>query len=318
MRIAVFGGQNEAITEAQLAAIRSFGDEAILLDYAALEHRVPVSTLDGAVTYAGQPVGPLDGAILRFIPQPSVPFLKKDDRLELYDDWHVAYMNACEKASFYMGWLLDLQHAGVPLVNPPHAASVQQFKSFQLQALRRLGAKVPHTLISNDPEAVRGFHREVGAVIYKPLIGGALARPLDEAALEQLELIRSAPVIFQQRVPGEDVRVTMVGPEMVSAVAIEIPEGTLDYRSDPSYVQQGGSYREVEVPEPVLALCRRAMAACQLEFAGVDLRHDGDDWVFLELNSSPVYLDVERKTGRPITRALVQYVREMALKRQRA
>ena len=317
MRVAVFGGGNDAITQAYLATLAGLGDEGILIDYAALDEQVPVSLVDGAYHYAGEPVGPLDAAILRFIPQPSVPFLRKEGRLELYDDWHTAYMNAGERSFLYMGWLLDLHHAGIPLVNPPHAASVQQFKSFQLQSIRRLGGKVPRTLISNDPDAVRAFQREVGDVIFKPLIGGALARRLDAAAMEQLELIRNAPVTFQELVPGEDVRITLVGREAVSAVAVDIPEGTLDYRSDPTYAQQGGSYREVQVPESVLALCRRAMEACHLEFAGIDLRHDSDDWVFLELNSSPVYFDVERKMGHPVTRTLVQYVRDRALRRQR-
>ncbi len=32
------------------------------------------------------------------------------------------------------------------------------------------------------------------------------------------------------------------------------------------------------------------------------------DWVFRELNSSPVYLDVERKLGHPISRAIAELV----------
>ena len=30
-----------------------------------------------------------------------------------------------ERAAFYLSWLLSLQHQGIPLVNPPHAGSVQ-------------------------------------------------------------------------------------------------------------------------------------------------------------------------------------------------
>jgi glutathione synthase/RimK-type ligase-like ATP-grasp enzyme len=40
-------------------------------------------------------------------------------------------------------------------------------------------------------------------------------------------------------------------------------------------------------------------------FAGIDLKHTPNgEWLFLELNSSPVYLDVERKLGHPISEAL--------------
>lgn len=316
MRIAVFGGSRDPITQWQLETIASHGDQAILIDFMALEQGQPVSSLDGKHVYSGLDVGQLDGAILRFIPRASVPYMRNDVELKLYEDWFAAYMHATERASFYMSWLLELAGAGVPLVNSPHAASVHQFKPFQIEALRRAGARVPRQLVSNDPDAVRAFASEVGEVIYKPVVGGALARLLDPTAGEELELIRASPVIFQERVPGEDIRVTMVGDRVISAVAIETPEGTLDFRSDPTYREQGGTYREVEVPERVRDQCRRAMRECGLEFSGIDLRQSGDDWVFIELNSSPVYLEVERKMGHPITQALVNYVRERAMARR--
>ncbi len=37
-------------------------------------------------------------------------------------------------------------------------------------------------------------------------------------------------------------------------------------------------------------------------------RATAGDWVFRELNSSPVYLDVERKLGHPISRAIAELV----------
>jgi hypothetical protein len=85
----------------------------------------------------------------------------------------------------------------VRLVNPPHAASVLQYKPFQ----RMAGARVPRTLISNDPPAVRAFHAEVGDVIFKPLMGGALTQVLEGDVLEQLDLVRAAPGIDIKRTP---------------------------------------------------------------------------------------------------------------------
>jgi glutathione synthase/RimK-type ligase-like ATP-grasp enzyme len=42
--------------------------------------------------------------------------------------------------------------------------------------------------------------------------------------------------------------------------------------------------------------------------SGVDLKHDGDRWVLLEANSSPAYLDIERRTGAPISAALLDAI----------
>lgn len=43
--------------------------------------------------------------------------------------------------------------------------------------------------------------------------------------LEALDLVKAAPVIFQELVPGEDVRVTVVDDRVVSAVVVETRRG---------------------------------------------------------------------------------------------
>jgi glutathione synthase/RimK-type ligase-like ATP-grasp enzyme len=187
-----------------------------------------------------------------------------------------------------------------------------QYKPFQLHVLRSLGARVPRTLISNDPDAIRAFHAEVKDVIFKPIMGGAITRVLEEEALGRLENVTASPVIFQERAPGEDLRIMLVGEDIVSCVAIETPEQHLDFRADPVYSGGEATYREVRLPEPVRRFCREAARACGLTFAGIDIKHQGDDWVFLELNSSPIYLDVERKLGHPISHALARRVVEGA------
>jgi glutathione synthase/RimK-type ligase-like ATP-grasp enzyme len=169
-----------------------------------------------------------------------------------------------------------------------------------------VGAQIPRTLISNDPDAVRSFASRVKDCIYKPVTGGAITRLLDADALEQLQLIQQAPVIFQERVRGDDLRVMVVDGRVVSCVAIATPEQQLDFRADAVYSSGGADYRPVALPERIESRCAEAARHCGLRFAGIDIKHvpGSDDWVFLELNSSPVYLDVERKLGHPISRAL--------------
>ena len=54
------------------------------------------------------------------------------------------------------------------------------------------GVPVPATLATNDPHAVVGSAREVGAVVYKPLAGGGRCRRLTDADLSAERLGRSA------------------------------------------------------------------------------------------------------------------------------
>lgn len=312
MRIGIFGETGDVQCAAVAREAAALGADVLHLDSRALDQGRPLSMLDGRTFYLGQPVDDVRGFYLRSVPAPYVPAMEQDDTLVLYADWFTTFTQTRERAAYFLSWLLQLAHQGATLVNGPHAASVMQYKPFQLHVLRSLGARVPRTLISNDPAAIRAFHAEVKDVIYKPVLGGALTRRLDAEALERLEAVTASPVIFQECAAGDDLRVMLVGEEIVSCVAIETPEQHLDFRGDPAYSGGQASYREVALPEPVQRFCRQAARACGLTFAGIDIKHRGDDFVFLELNSSPIYLDVERKLGHPISRALARAVVEGA------
>jgi glutathione synthase/RimK-type ligase-like ATP-grasp enzyme len=182
-----------------------------------------------------------------------------------------------------------------------------QNKPSQLALMASVGARVPETLISDDPRAVLEFARG-RRVVYKPTTGGALAVELDEAMKADLELIVAAPVIFQEWVSGDDVRVTLVDGRIVSSVAVVTPEGTLDYRSDPDYARGKTAYREVALPEEIARAVKDAARVLGLSLAGIDVRIDRDRpqrYAVLEANPSPTYLDIELKMGHMISDALI-------------
>jgi glutathione synthase/RimK-type ligase-like ATP-grasp enzyme len=136
----------------------ALGVDSVIIESDALAQGEPLSFDEGSIFYRRQCLDELRGFFLRFIPLPHVPTMQRDDALVLYEDWYVRYMQSREQSSVFLAWLLKLQHQGAMLVNPPQAASVLQLKPFQLHALRSVGAQVPRTLISNDPERVRAFH----------------------------------------------------------------------------------------------------------------------------------------------------------------
>ena len=306
MRAGIFGTDDDPQVLAVARELRALGAEDVLIRSDALDEGLALSELDGRVLYRGDDLSDLVGYYLRSVPMPSAPAFERDGTLVLYEDWFTSYMQQRERASYFVAWLLALQDRGVRLVNPPQAASVLQYKPFQLHALRKAGASVPRTLISNDPLAVRDFAKQHD-VIFKPLTGGALTRRLAEVSHDELEAVTASPVIFQERIEGDDVRVMLAGDAVVSAVVIRTPEQHLDFRDDPVYAAGDARYDEVTLPPDVVGQCRTAARACGLAFAGLDLKHTRDGrWVFLELNSSPIYLDVERKLGHPISRAVAR------------
>ncbi len=308
MRIGIFGSDADPQCHAIAREAKTLGADNVLIDSQAFEKGYPLRFEGTSAYYRDQCLDDVTGYYLRFIPAPYAPAVEKDGEVVLHREWFERYMHSRERATYHLGWLLKLQHDGIPLVNPPHAGTVLQYKPYQLHVLERLGASIPRTLITNDPAAVRRFHQQVKEVIYKPVTGGAITRMLDEEALSRLDLIQQAPVIFQSVARGDDLRVMLVGDTIVSSVAIETPEQQLDFRADSAYSSGAATYREVPLPAHVEELCRKAARACGLRFAGIDIKHvpGTDEWVFLELNSSPIYLDVERKLGHPISRAVAQ------------
>jgi glutathione synthase/RimK-type ligase-like ATP-grasp enzyme len=307
MRLGIFGGANEPQVQAVAQVARAMGAEPVVVDAFALQNGEPISNLDGELIYRGQSLSDVKAFYLRSIPPPYLPYFEKDGELRLYAEWHTQYMQSRERSVFYLAWLQGLIRRGLKVVNPPHMAMPLQYKPYQMQVLRELGAEVPRTLISNDPAAVRAFARDVREVIFKPLTGGADAQLLGEAALTRLDALRASPVIFQERVRGDDVRVTLVGGEVVSCVIIDTGSNTnVDFRSHPGYSKGQTTYRELELPAPVAALCRESARACGLSLCGIDLKRAGDRFVFLELNASPIYLEIERKTGHRISEHLVR------------
>jgi glutathione synthase/RimK-type ligase-like ATP-grasp enzyme len=309
MRIGIFGTDDDPQVHAVAKEVRALGAEDVLLRADALEMKLPISERDGRTLYRGVDIEDLEGFYLRSIPAAYAPYIEKDGQLVLYEDWFTRYMQERERASFYIAWLLKLQEQGKRLVNPPHAASVLQYKPFQLHALRSVGARVPKTLISNDPEAIATFRNDVKDVIFKPVTGGAITRVLDDETLAAIEHVRASPVIFQERIDGDDLRVMLAGDDIVSSVAIRTPSQHLDFRADPVYSGGEARYEEVPLPREVEEACRKAARTCGLAFAGIDIKRTSNgEWVFLELNSSPIYLDVELKLGHRISRAIAELI----------
>jgi glutathione synthase/RimK-type ligase-like ATP-grasp enzyme len=179
-------------------------------------------------------------------------------------------------------------------------------KPHQLDVIRSLGCEVPETLITNNPDDAFAFLEQYPDSIVKPAAGGALTLNPIEVSSELLKQIRIAPAIFQQRIRGDDIRVIVIGDEVVSAACILVPPDTIDFRGDNEYAQGNIKYQEVELPAKVKQDSLRICQALGYRYGGIDLKRSRENrFVFLECNNSPIYLDVENKLGHPITETLV-------------
>jgi glutathione synthase/RimK-type ligase-like ATP-grasp enzyme len=219
-------------------------------------------------------------------------------------------MRAEQRALLFRSALRSAEVRGARVYNPTSLCEPFEEKPFQLAAFADHGIPIPDTLITSSARAaaiaVDALEAAGKQAIIKPLIGGHTARLFDDNVRRALHAGTALPgaVIIQERIAGDDVRVTLIDGEPVSVV--RIASTAIDYRDDDAYSEGGAHYEPVQLPAADLDVAVRAAAVCHHRWSGVDLRVSaGHPAVVLEANSAPRYLDIERKTGVAITAHLV-------------
>jgi hypothetical protein len=289
------------------SCLRAIAAEPVILDVSRFPGRGRASLVDGVPAWPCVDIAAVGAWYVRSMPLP-LPFQPLRHGGEpgieaLVSATKRAYAAGRERRSFLYSFVVGLRRAGATLVNPPAAAAQHFLKLEQLELLRAAQIPVPRTLASNDPAAVVEFAAGLpGPMVYKPLAGGGLCRRATAQDLRapRLRALAAAPVMFQEEIPGRNIRVYVVGGEVVTGY--EIVSDALDYREAETAVH-------VTTPtDAERAACRAAAEACEMIFTGIDIRRRPDgSFALLECNPSPMFAAIERRTGgAPVTQAISQ------------
>jgi glutathione synthase/RimK-type ligase-like ATP-grasp enzyme len=199
-----------------------------------------------------------------------------------------------------------LSDCGLSTINPPIRDNSNFTKLFHAVALA-YGAKwrIPRSCLTNDPEEALKFIEECdGNVIFKGASGVKTWATKYDRSLhhERLSWLPRSPVLFQECIVGEDVRVHVVG-SRTFAEGIESPQ--IDYR-----YSRNNRYRQVETPSDISTGCARLVSEMRLPFLGVDFKVASRSgiWYFLEANSLPCYEGYDRRAGGRISGAIVEWL----------
>lgn len=275
----------------------SRGVPVVRIDTARFPESVRLTQSAAGYFLDGDPLPPIRSVYVRGLGwHPLAPF----HSAELAERPHGFIAQCEEKRALLESLLLDLEADGARIVNTIAANALHGVKPHQFRLFDRAGVPVPPWIATNDPRAVRAFAAAQGAVVYKPLAGGARVQPLEPADLtdERLAALAHAPVLFQRRVEGLSLRVFVVEGEIVGAAAIHSDE--LDYRGHEERVEA------VSLSEEEEAASIRAAGACAMPFTGVDLIRAADRTWVLECNPSPMFAHLEDRTGLDIAGPLAR------------
>ena len=279
------------------AEIRALGGAVLRCDTSAFPGHTRISLQDGRLRIGQREIPPLQACYARALgASPLLPDFAEDLRTRPR-----GLLAQCDETrALLVSILKTLERNGVRVVNPVHANEQHSEKPYQLELLRSAGLPVPRSLATNDPAAVRRFVRDVGQAVYKPLAGGATVRSVEPVDLndDRLELLKTAPVLFQERIEGTPVRAYVVGKRVVAAA--EIISDDIDYRRN----EQAVVSTRLSPHERRTALA--AAEACGMLFAGVDLIRSAKKTWILECNPSPMFAVFEKKTGADVAGPLAK------------
>jgi RimK-like ATP-grasp domain len=194
------------------------------------------------------------------------------------------------------------------IVNRPRAMSSNDSKPYQADLIRQFGFATPDTLITTDPDAVCAFWDEHQSVIYKSVSGvRSIVSRLGPGHAARLDTVTHCPTQFQAYVPGVDVRVHVVGSEVL---ACELVCAADDYRYRG---EQPIDVRPCALPDDVAERCVRMTACLDLSVAGIDLRRTPDArWYCFEVNPMPGFSYFEHASGLPIGAAIARLLASAA------
>jgi hypothetical protein len=243
----------------------------------------------------------LDGRDTR----PTAAFLRYDVFTSLADPRPQTGYRAQTWYTTLHGWLLA--HP-VRVMNRQYGG--QMNKPFMLQRAREAGLEIPHTLVTNELDRLEkeaaGEER-----IVKPVTGGGYTQMLS-AVLEGTERRdgkSAAPAIVQRRLVAPEIRVYAVGDASCRRFeAFHVRSEQLDYRVDKTTEVVHLPLSDV-APE-VTAGLGRLMDDLEMDYGAADFKTDPETGrlVFLEVNSSPMFVAFDAVSGHAVSDSILDYL----------
>lgn len=197
----------------------------------------------------------------------------------------------------------QLELVGLPVLNGAFGIAASRNKMRSLQMLSAAGVRVPRTVMASDPSGLKDMVTLVGGVpvLVKLLSANEKSGVMICESLQSLEAALEAilglgqNIVVQQYLKGargRDLRVLVVGGEVVAAMRRNAPHGRFSRN-----LRRGAQFEPVELPPAYVKAALRAAAVMQLEVCAVDMLDvKGVPRVF-EVNSSPSIKEAETACG---------------------
>lgn len=218
--------------------------------------------------------------------------------------------NDCETALF--GLLANTFH-GI-WISDPDATLRAENKLVQLQVAVSAGFKVPRTLVSQNPNAIKAFCSELAGDVIVKVVRGTHERPLFTSRVTDRHLAAEtsmtlAPAIYQELISGsQHIRAHCFGSEVQTML---ISSEQLDWRRDNKFTME-----PITIEDTLQVKLCDALARLRLKMGIVDLKIGPDNEViWLEINPQGQFLFAEALGGVDLKGTFARFLFEEAKKR---
>lgn len=231
-----------------------------------------------------------------------------------------AFLNL-ENYRGFIGVLQDMSLLGIgPFwVSRRDKIQAAEFKPAQLRTAQALGLRVPRTLITNEPGAVRDFFEECqGQIISKAVAKGVLdpdgqnmagqerfifTSPVAPEDLEDLTGVSICARLFQERIAkAMDLRVVVIGRQVFTiGIHAHSEQAALDWRR--SYGDL--SYSVETLPDEIEQKLFQFIRLFGLQYSSMDIiLTPAGEYIWLEANPNGQFLWLAPPTGLPMAEAM--------------
>jgi len=201
-------------------------------------------------------------------------------------------------------------------MNHPNSNEAASSKPKNLRLATEIGLKVPATLISSDPILLTNWLNKNKYCVMKSISYGLMQDKNDSkmAFTQRIpanfnineNIVNGVPILLQKEIKKSyDIRVTVVGDKIFSA---SLPSNdNVDWRT----YDNKSKWKRFELPKNISDSCLKMCKKLNLNFAAIDLVIDKENhFFFLEINPNGQWVWIEKETGLPISKAIVNVLTE--------
>jgi glutathione synthase/RimK-type ligase-like ATP-grasp enzyme len=306
--ILILGQQNNAEVQSVAHKASLANCHTIILDSrdipdkVSLEYYPQQGATQLVINGASFPLSAIDGIYWSRVDPPNTQSIKDKE----------AAANANLESSCLLQILLSEENLN--WVNSFQAVQFHRTKPRQLTLAQKLGATIPATYIGNRPSAIQSFLRQHPNAISKPVFAGELTQVVQAHMQSQTSIEQWAklPITLQAFVPGENIRTYIAGDFMVSALIQESYKHKNSLRDNPEIAYSDYRHADqitlipMQIPIAIQQLAVRIMRAFHMQFTAIDWRLTPQgEFVFLEANPAPLFVNAQKQLGVEIDQAIV-------------